>query len=134
MMGKSLSMDLRARALSAVDGGMNPPGARWERSSEPLNRQSQSMKSGTGRSSGMAQYNSGASLRAKQIVSDRLRMGLQISAFVIHDVHVDTTDARPHGRDRAEDEALSDRSHRCRVVADRTFAAPLFQAWTQAVG
>ena len=32
-----------------------------------------------------------------KVLSDRLRMGLQISAFVIHDVHVDTTDARPHG-------------------------------------
>jgi hypothetical protein len=34
------------------------------------------------------------------------------AAFVIHTMDVDTTDARPHGRDRAEDEALSDRSHR----------------------
>ena len=38
--------------------------------------------------------------------------GLQIGGVVIHDFHVDTNDARPHGRDRAEDEALSDRSHR----------------------
>ncbi len=38
--------------------------------------------------------------------------GLQISGVVIHDFHVDTNDARPYGRDRAEDEALSDRSHR----------------------
>jgi pimeloyl-ACP methyl ester carboxylesterase len=54
---------------------------------------------------------------APMIKSDRLRMGLQISsAFVIHDVDVDTTDARPHGRDRAEDEALSDRSHRRGMV------------------
>ena len=29
--------------------------------------------------------------------SGRLRMGLQIGAFAIHDVHVDATDARPHG-------------------------------------
>jgi hypothetical protein len=34
------------------------------------------------------------------------------AAFVIHTMHVDTGDTRPHGRDRAEDEALSDRSHR----------------------
>ena len=33
-------------------------------------------------------------------------------ASVIHTKDVDTTDARPHGRDRTEDEALSDRSHR----------------------
>src|SRR3546814_8985349 len=32
------------------------------------------------------------------------------AGFVIHAMYVDTTDARPHGRDRAEDEALSDRS------------------------
>jgi len=34
------------------------------------------------------------------------------ASFVIHTMHVDTTDAGPYGRDRAEDEALSDRSHR----------------------
>ena len=34
-----------------------------------------------------------------------------MSRFVIHAIHVDTRGARPHGRDRAEDEALSERSH-----------------------
>ena len=42
---------------------------------------------------------------------------------VIHTLDVDPSDARPRGRDRAEDEALSDRSHQRGMGSDRTAAA-----------
>src|SRR3546814_17854823 len=54
---------------------------------------------------------------------DRLRMEIPTSgSYVIHTMDVDTRDTRPNGRDRAEDEALSERSHRCGMGADRAAA------------
>src|SRR5690606_39416644 len=47
---------------------------------------------------------------------------------------VDTSDARPDGRDRAEDEALSDRSHRCGMGADRPASAEAAEAGTSPDG
>src|SRR6516162_6312 len=56
--------------------------------------------------------------------SDRLRNGDSLGrVFVIHTMHVDTTDTRPHGRDRAEDQALSERSDRRGMGPYRAAAA-----------
>lgn len=49
--------------------------------------------------------------------------------FVIHNMHVD---ARPHGRDRAEDQTVSDRSHRPGVGPSSAAAAEAGDAWPQA--
>ena len=55
---------------------------------------------------------------------DRLRKGIPLRVgFVNHPVHVDTRDARPDGRDRAEDQAVPDRSDGRGVGADRAVAA-----------
>lgn len=52
--------------------------------------------------------------------------------IVIHPVYVDTRDARPHGHDRAEDEALPDRSHRRGMGVDRPAVADAREARAQA--
>src|SRR6516162_7868433 len=58
------------------------------------------------------------------VLSDRLRNGDSLGrVFVIHTMHVDTTDTRPHGRDRAEDQALSERSDRRGMGPYRATAA-----------
>ena len=44
-------------------------------------------------------------------------------ALAIDARHVDTKDASPDSRDQAEDQAASDRSHRCGMGADRTVAS-----------
>src|SRR5690606_24922575 len=55
-------------------------------------------------------------------------------SFVIHTEDVDTRDARPYGRDRTEDETLSDRSDRRGVGADRAAVAEAAEAWAEAGG
>lgn len=49
-------------------------------------------------------------------------------------MHVDTRDTRPDGRDRAEDEALSDRSHQRRMGADHPAVAEAGEARARAGG
>src|SRR5690606_35374814 len=54
--------------------------------------------------------------------------------FVIHVWDVDTSDARPLGRDREEDQAVSDRSDRRRMGADCAAVAGAAEAGPQAQG